>query len=96
MIVGVTDNFTNTSEVICYPNPFSTVTYVKFNLEDHSLVKATLYDLNGKQIKSIDNNYMNPGTHNIQVSSDGLKNGVYFLKLDLNNYVKVLKLSIVK
>ncbi len=96
MIVGVDENITNASDVVCYPNPFSTVTNLKFNLKEYSLVKATLYDLNGKQVKSLDNNYMNPGTHYIQVSSDGLKNGVYFLKLNLNNYVKTLKLSIVK
>ncbi|RLD87390.1 MAG: hypothetical protein DRJ09_10395 [Bacteroidetes bacterium] len=96
IIVGVDNPKNSTFDAVCYPNPFSDIATVRFNLNHYSLVKATLYDASGKEFKQLESKYMNPGTSQIQISSEGLATGVYILKLNVNNYVKALKITIIK
>jgi len=96
MLVGVEDNSADAEVAICYPNPFNNSTNLHFKLNDYSFVRATLYDINGREIKNPVSNYLNPGVQNIQISLEGLKTGLYFLKLYYNNRVQTLTLSLIK
>lgn len=96
MLVDVQSKKAEVSNAICYPNPFNNSTNLHFKLNDYSFVRATLYDINGREIKTLISNYMNPGVHNVQISLEGCNTGLYILKLNDNNNVETLTLSLIK
>lgn len=89
------DNFSVTQETLSkkdlsqninvYPNPVSNKLYIQ---KDVSVVAASLYDINGKKIKSLD------GQKN-EYDLSFLKNGIYFIKIITENNLFCTK-SIIK
>ena len=89
------DNFSVTQETLSkkdlsrniniYPNPVSNKLYIQ---KDVSVVAASLYDINGKKIKSLD------GQKN-EYDLSFLKNGIYFIEIVTENNLFCTK-SIIK
>lgn len=73
------------SGLTVYPNPVISDYKVQYNLIDEGNVKASLFDIHGKEIAEIVNEKQNTGNHilNATLPSD-LSKGVYFVKLSLN------------
>jgi len=88
------DNFSVTQETLSkkdlsqninvYPNPVSNKLYIQ---KDVSVVAASLYDINGKKIKSLD------GQKN-EYDLSFLKNGIYFIKIMSENNLFCTKIII--
>ncbi len=92
-----------------YPNPFNPVTKIKFEIpsvgdgRDHS-VQIKIYDILGKEISTLVNENLNPGTYEIGWDGSNDPSGVYFYKLvvgdNTNNggiiYVNTKKLVLMK
>lgn len=76
-----------------YPNPFNPNTSIKFNISKPGLVKVNLYDVTGKLISIILNEYKQTGLHifQLELSKFNLSSGVYFLKFTYNNSISVSK-----
>jgi hypothetical protein len=89
---GVKDVFGN---LILYPNPSKDITNLSFSLDRSSDVTVHVYDLTGKIVKSIYNDYpLQHGTHNINFNISDLPLGTYIvlLKSDLEQeIVKFIK-----
>ncbi|CAN5562413.1 hypothetical protein BH10BAC5_BH10BAC5_19650 [soil metagenome] len=64
-----------------YPNPFNPVTKINFVLPVSGLVKLNIFDISGKEVISLINNQMSPGTYSVTVNTAGLASGVYLYKL---------------
>ena len=83
-----------------YPNPFSQQTTINLKLENNSFVTILIYDINGKVVETLKNEYMLSGSHsvvwNTNTSTDKiLPPGFYFyeVKTDMGRFrKKIVKL----
>ena len=67
-----------------YPNPFNPTTKINFDLPNDSRVNIKIFDVSGREIKTIVNDYKSAGYYTVQFDASGLSSGVYFYKLSTN------------
>ena len=95
-ISTVADNF-NLSQN--YPNPFNPSTTINFSIAKAGFVTLKVYDINGREVKSLVNNNMTPGQYEVNANLSSLNSGVYFYTLNVSgdaNYSSTKKLMLVK
>ena len=68
-----------------YPNPFFETLYTIITLNNPEFVDITLHDLRGRNIKSIFNGKLNPGTFNFSQNFQNISSGVYILKISTSS-----------
>jgi Secretion system C-terminal sorting domain len=61
-----------------YPNPFNPSTRIDYNLVKNSLVTLKVYDILGREVKTLVNGVQSSGAHNIQLNASELPSGIYF------------------
>ncbi len=81
-----------------YPNPFNPSTIISYKIKEGGNVKIVLYDMLGKEILTLVNQYHQPGYYQLKFStaSYNLSSGVYFYNLKVNNYSETKRLVILK
>jgi len=79
-----------------YPNPFNPVTNIIYGLPEHVNVQILVYDLSGKQVETLINEFQAPGYHAVNWNADNLPSGVYFIKIVAGDYINTQKLMLVK
>lgn len=90
------DNNNKISNIEVYPNPFNSYTTVTFNLPKSEKVKISILDVTGKLINELKENYYQSGINRETISAEGLKQGVYFIKLETTNYTYYNKVVLIK
>jgi hypothetical protein len=82
-----------------YPNPFNPSTKIKFNLPSsasNSSVKLVIYDVLGREVITLINRQLNPGTYEIDWNASDYPSGVYFYKLTAGDFSSVKKMVLEK
>jgi photosystem II stability/assembly factor-like uncharacterized protein len=79
-----------------YPNPFNPSTSIKYSLPKFSYVTLKIYDVLGNEIMSIVNEYKHAGSYSVSVDASSLSTGVYFYKLQAENYSDTKKMTLLK
>lgn len=84
-----------------YPNPFNPETNISYVLPKAGNVKLTIYDITGREIATLVDNYQPAGNHKLTWNakdSNGrqLASGVYFARMEAGNFVKTIKLMLLK
>lgn len=82
-----------------YPNPFNPSTNIKFKTSNSGSVKLSVFDVSGRLIKSLVNEYLQPGEYNYNFNSADLSSGIYFYKILINegkDFYQVKKMMILK
>jgi len=86
-----------------YPNPFNPSTKIKFDIPMSSYVKLIVYDVLGREIKTLVNEKLNAGRYDINWDGSSHPSGVYFYKMvtipdgrQADDYVSVKKMLLVK
>jgi|SaaInl7_200m_RNA_FD_contig_31_426260_length_2544_multi_15_in_0_out_0_1 hypothetical protein len=80
-----------------YPNPFNPTTNISFDLKETGRVKLELYNVLGQKVMTlIDSEVMDAGMHVRQFGMSSLATGVYFYKLEVNNFSQVKKMMLLK
>jgi hypothetical protein len=79
-----------------YPNPFNPVTKIRFSVPKQSLVKLSVYDILGKEINVLTNNFLQAGTYETDFNASALASGVYFYKLITKDYTETKKMVLIK
>ncbi|MGQ9644867.1 MAG: T9SS type A sorting domain-containing protein, partial [Ignavibacterium sp.] len=80
-----------------FPNPFNSFTEINFEIPFQTEVKIILYDITGKEIKTITNQKYEAGFHSIRTTADELSSGIYFYRMITGSgYTAVNKLIIIK
>ena len=77
-----------------YPNPAKNLITVNYDLDITGKVKVTINNISGKDIMVLANAVESAGKHQITAKIDGLKSGIYLVKLQSGNYLRVEKLII--
>ena len=79
-----------------YPNPFNPVTKINFSLPKQDFVTLKIYDILGREIKTLVNEYRIAGYHSVEFDGSGFASGVYFAKLEAGNYRNIIKMMMIK
>ncbi len=79
-----------------YPNPFNPATNIRFSITRGASVSLTVYDILGKEVATLVNEYLEPGTYTSTFSAQSLSSGLYFYRLHSDNSVKTKKMILMK
>jgi len=79
-----------------YPNPFNNSTSIKFRLPRRSEVKLRVFDILGNEVVQLVNEEMNAGVHTINYSPDLVSSGVYFYRLEAEDFIDTKKFILLK
>jgi hypothetical protein len=79
-----------------YPNPFNPSTTISYKINEAGLVNITIYDVLGRKVKTLVNEFKTKGSYNIIFNADKLAGGVYFYRLIVNNYAQMNKMNLLK
>ena len=99
-VIGI-DNDLITKLYSAYPNPFNPSTTISFDLDSKSLVTIDLFNVKGQKIKTLLNQTMKSGHHKItwegtDSNNKKVSSGVYFYKMQTENYTKINKIIMIK
>lgn len=77
-----------------YPNPTSSSVNIDFQLEEAEKIEIGLYDINGRLLQILVNEYMPEGFHNkfIQLDNSNIKTGIYLVAFKSKNNFATKKL----
>ena len=79
-----------------YPNPFNPITTISYQLPKSSFIKLAIYDVNGKLIETLVNDYKNAGYYSVEWNADKICSGIYFYRIDAGEYICVKKCLVIK
>ena len=68
-----------------YPNPFNPETIINYQLPINSFVTIKIFDLNGREVKVLVNEYKNAGIYEVKFQGQRLASGVYFYRMEVGN-----------
>jgi hypothetical protein len=79
-----------------YPNPYNPITNIKFDLPKDIFVTIKIYDMLGREIKTLVNEYKNAGSYIVSFNGSELSSGIYFYRIQAGNYVSVKRMVLIK
>ena len=79
-----------------YPNPFSSITTIRYHLPESGHTFLALYNYAGQQKEVLINKPQQSGSHEIAYDAAGLKPGLYLLKLTQNQRIATRKIIITR
>jgi photosystem II stability/assembly factor-like uncharacterized protein len=79
-----------------YPNPFNPITNFKFSILNSGQVKLIVYDIMGREVKTLVNETLKPGRYEASFDGSMLNSGVYFYKLTSDRYTETRKMLLIK
>jgi len=79
-----------------YPNPFNPSTKINFSLPQTGKVVITLFDALGRKVKDIVDQEFAVGNHSLNFDASNLTSGVYFYRLQSDNFVQTRKMVLLR
>lgn len=79
-----------------YPNPFNPTTNIKFNIPKSGFVKLTVFDVLGKEIQTLVNEQLSPGSYSYDFDASHLPSGIYYYKIESNEFTQTKKMVLIK
>ena len=79
-----------------YPNPFNPLTTIKYGLPDYVPVQIAVYDILGRQVAILINNYQSPGFHSVVWDASSFPSGLYFIRIKSNKFSETRKVLLIK
>lgn len=82
-----------------YPNPFNPETIINYSIAKDGFVKIKVYDMLGKEIATLVNNFKTAGAYKVEFDANSIKklsSGIYYYKIESGNFSDVKKMILVK
>jgi hypothetical protein len=79
-----------------YPNPFNPVTTITYDLPDAASVEISVFNIQGRIIKTLVNDFRTAGRHHVVFDASGLASGIYYYEMKTNSFNSVKKLIFTK
>jgi len=79
-----------------YPNPFNPSTKISYSLQKPELVSLKVFDVLGREVASLVNQYQSAGSHSVTFNAASLASGMYFYKLEAGSFQSIKKLMLLK
>lgn len=64
-----------------FPNPFNRITNIPFSISKSNMVQLNIYDISGRLVEVLVNNWLEKGDHIVQWDASGFPSGSYFYEL---------------
>jgi hypothetical protein len=79
-----------------FPNPFNPATTIEFSLPEAGNATLVVYDVLGREIDRPLSTYLPPGIHSILWDAKGRSSGVYFYRLQVNDFSNIRRMTVLK
>ena len=79
-----------------YPNPFNPSTTIRFDVRAAGNVLLRVFDVLGREVEVIVNEFLKPGSYSVQFSGDNLPGGVYYYELRAGSFSETKRMLLVK
>jgi len=79
-----------------YPNPFNPTTKIKFDIAKQTNAKIIIYDAVGREISIVLDEHLKAGTYSVDWNANNFPSGIYFYKLQTDNYTETKKMVLIK
>lgn len=79
-----------------YPNPFNPTTNIKFDILKNGIAKLYVYDVTGRVINTLVNGKLEAGKYEFTLNASNLPSGVYFYKLETENFNMTRRMILLK
>ena len=79
-----------------YPNPFNPVTTIEYQIPEDGTVKMSVYDVLGKEIKTLVNDFRPAGAYEVRLDASDLSSGIYFYQMRAGNFEEMRKMVVIK
>jgi hypothetical protein len=84
-----------------YPNPFNPTTKITFSLPSDNFVTVKVYDMLGREVKTLVNDYRNAGSHTMNWNGDDnsgqkVASGTYIYRITAGSFVATRKMVLLK
>ncbi len=84
-----------------YPNPFNPSTMISYSIAKSSFVSLKVYDILGREVKTLLSQQMNAGKHNLNWNGDDnygnkVSSGTYIYRISADNFVSSKKMILIK
>lgn len=92
--VGVTPVLLNSSRSLIFPNPVNSLSTISLFLEEEQNAVIELFDMSGRVVQIISSMLLKKGENKIVWDATKLNSGIYFLKLDGENFTETKKVIV--
>lgn len=79
-----------------YPNPFSDQAMLPLVLTKPTQVNLTIYDMLGREIETLIDTQLPAGNHRIHWQAAGLRSGLYFFRIQMDDELRTGSLTLVR
>ena len=79
-----------------YPNPFNPDTKIVFSIPKSDMVEIKVYDILGRELKTLFSEYKQAGKYKITFIANNLPSGVYIYKMNTNHYSEIKKMILLR
>ncbi|HEY3250094.1 MAG TPA: T9SS type A sorting domain-containing protein [Ignavibacteria bacterium] len=86
-----------------YPNPFNPTTKIKFQIPARSAggaklsnAKLIVYDILGREVQTLVNEQLTPGTYEVDFEGTNLSSGVYYYTFSAGDFVETKRMVLIK
>ena len=79
-----------------YPNPFNPTTSIQYQVSSIEKVNLFVYDILGRQVKTLVNEVKSPGSYEVHFDASQLASGVYFYRLTSGSFMQTKKMMVIK
>jgi hypothetical protein len=79
-----------------YPNPFNPSTTVNYSLPQTGLVKLTLYNILGEEVKTLVNDVKEKGNYSVNLNASELTSGIYIYRIEAGSFIQTRKMTLLK
>ncbi len=79
-----------------FPNPFNNTTEIQFELPAELFTEITVFDIMGKEIKTLIKSSLRQGVYSIPFDASGVSSGVYFYRIKAGKFSETKKFILLK
>ena len=79
-----------------YPNPFNPDTRIAYSIPSSGNIKLAVYNILGQKVADLVNGFVEAGKHSVIFKAGNLTSGIYFYKIEADNFVSVKKMMLIK
>jgi len=79
-----------------FPNPFNPKTVIRYSLMENGFVNLKVYNALGEVVATIVDQKQNSGSYEVDFNGSNFASGVYFYKLETNNFTETKRMILLK
>ena len=98
LVGGINSNYVPASFSLHqnYPNPFNPFTKISYDIPKQGFVTLRIYDLLGREVKTLVSEIKLPGSYSVDYNAAGLPSGVYLYRIECAGFIDTKRMILLK